>query len=62
MATAPCPAAPASMAADCQPRHPDDGSTHAVLENVPTPARALAALGGPWPDWTHDRAWRSTRA
>lgn len=62
MATAPGPATPASMAADCQRRHPNDGSIHAVLKNVPTPARARAALGAPWLDWTHDRAWRSRRA
>ncbi len=43
-ATAPGPATPASMAADgnpCQLRHPDGGSTHDVLKNFPTPARAL---------------------
>ena len=41
-----------------QQRHLDDGSTHEVLKNFPTPDQALAALGprardAQWLDWTH---------
>jgi demethylmenaquinone methyltransferase/2-methoxy-6-polyprenyl-1,4-benzoquinol methylase len=36
----------------------DDGSTHEVLKNFPTPEQAMAALGprardAQWVDWTH---------
>jgi hypothetical protein len=41
-----------------QQRRLDDGSSHEVLKNFPTPAQAVAALGprargAGWRDWTH---------
>ena len=50
-----------------QQRHLDDGSTHEVLKNFPTPAQAMAALGprahdAQWLDWTHYWALRYTLA
>jgi demethylmenaquinone methyltransferase/2-methoxy-6-polyprenyl-1,4-benzoquinol methylase len=50
-----------------QQRMLDDGSTHAVLKNFPTPAQAIAALGArardaQWVDWTHYWALRYTLA
>ncbi len=41
-----------------QQRPLDDGSTHEVLKNFPTPAQAMAMLGprargAAWVDWTH---------
>jgi len=43
----------------------DDGSTHEVLKNFPTPDLAIAALGpraqrAQWVDWTHYWALRYT--
>ena len=43
----------------------DDGSTHEVLKNFPTPDQAIAALGprardAQWVDWTHYWALRYT--
>ena len=48
-----------------QQRHLDDGSTHEVLKNFPTPDQAIAALGkrardAQWLDWTHYWALRYT--
>ena len=48
-----------------QQRHLDDGSTHEVLKNFPTPDQAIAALGqrardAQWVDWTHYWALRYT--
>jgi demethylmenaquinone methyltransferase/2-methoxy-6-polyprenyl-1,4-benzoquinol methylase len=45
----------------------DDGSTHEVLKNFPTPAQAIAALGprardAEWVAWTHYWALRYTLA
>ena len=50
-----------------QQRMLDDGSTHEVLKNFPTPAQAIAALGArardaQWVDWTHYWALRYTLA
>ena len=48
-----------------QQRHLDDGSTHEVLKNFPTPDQAIAALGkrardAQWLDWAHYWALRYT--
>jgi demethylmenaquinone methyltransferase/2-methoxy-6-polyprenyl-1,4-benzoquinol methylase len=45
----------------------DDGSTHEVLKNFPTPEQAIAALGprarnAEWTAWTHYWALRYTLA
>ncbi len=50
-----------------QQRHLDDGSTHEVLKNFPTPDQAMAVLGprargAQWLDWTHYWALRYTLA
>ncbi len=50
-----------------QLRQLDDGSTHEVLKNFPTPALAMATLGprardAQWLDWTHYWALRYTLA
>jgi len=50
-----------------QRRALDDGSTHEVLKNFPTPAQAMAMLGprardAQWVDWAHYWALRYTLA